>query len=166
MREYQTDSKLNISMGRVNDENKKAKFKAVFSPVPVTDGMVLCGNVRAVFKDGIAKLNSNFEVKVCVPSYAQISSALALYRAISFFETGTNPETQDFYKCNWSVCLKHKSGELLMLGEWKGGFQIFTNGDLEGFSKEFKKDCEEFLTYFVSEEFSTGYDGTIAGTVA
>jgi hypothetical protein len=62
----------------------------------------------------------------------------------------------------------HKStGRILVLGEWKGGFQIFTPFyEIANVPEDYKKDCEELLTYLVSPTMTINYDGVVAGSVA
>ena len=127
----------------------------------------LCGNVRVEFKNGKANLTDDYNDEN-TQSGEQISSALALYRMVSWFECSNDSEYCDFYKMNWSIKLKHKkTGNVLGLGEWKGGFQIFTEEyNTKTLSKEFIKDAEELLTILVHENFTINYDGTIAGSIA
>lgn len=91
------------------------------------------------FVDNKAKLISftDLDYKNSKQAYIQISSALALYRIISLFHCGINSENCDYYKMNWYVGLKHRDG-LLGLGEWKGGFQIFTEAsEIDQLSDQF-----------------------------
>ena len=174
IRKFKTDSKLSICMKRLEQKHEQTKnafkeiFKAVEFPETVTN---MCGNVRVAFTEtGNAKLHSNYatEEDKLINSCEQISSPLALHRAVSIFETGTVATRQDFYKTNWEVCLLHKpTGKYLMLGEWKGGFQIFTEAyAAKELPKKFVKDAEAFLTWFVSNKVPIGYDGVVAGSVA
>ncbi len=165
---YITDSKIEVVQERLGQAaySNREKFKKLFRVT--TKEVDLCGNVRVSFsKTGKAKLTGIASNKG-ISSWDQISSALALYRAVSMFECSSNPEQQDFYKTNWSVALEHVStGQVLMLGEWKGGFQIFTQGhEPKDLPKEFINDVEAFLTFFVSNSMPIGYDGVIAGSVA
>lgn len=164
---YVTDKKLVKAKGRTNKtDDAKEWIKTAFKVLPNHDNY--CGNIRVCFdKKGNALLGRYKEE--LVQSYDQISSALALYRAISLFEITTlHNESADFYKVNWQVFLKHeKTGCVLVLGEWKGGFQIFTSaGDLRELPEEFIKDVQAFLTVFVSADLTIGYDGTRAGKMA
>ena len=165
---YITDSKLNIIQERQSEEDalKQSRIMKKWKVAKVKDSGNLCGNIRASFKDGIATIGKYDES--ATQSYKQISSALALYRAVSLFKCGCEEKAQDYYKCNWSVTIQHKlTGKLLMLGEWKGGFQIFTEASKkQELPKEFIRDVEEFLTFFVSNRVAIGYDGVIAGSVA
>ncbi len=165
---YITDSKLNIIQERQSEEDalKQSKILKKWKVTKAKGNEYLCGNIRASFKDGIATIGECDES--ATRSNKQISSALALYRAVSLFKCGCEEKTQDYYKCNWSVTIKHKlTGKLLMLGEWKGGFQIFTEASgKQELPREFIKDVEEFLTFFVSNRVAIGYDGVIAGSVA
>lgn len=159
-------------MERLSETDYKTKegFKKIFTQIAkVPKDVMLCGNVRVCFVDDAAKLGgASRELPGSVSSYEQISSPLALYRAISVFECGVSSKEQDFYKTNWHVLLQHKpSGKYLMLGEWKGGFQIFTDGiSVDKLPKKFIKDVEAFLTWFVSNKVPIGYDGVVAGSVA
>lgn len=170
---YVTDNKLDICMDRVtDDEYQKIKsIRSVFEVVEYEGVHSLCGNVRVSFNVKTCKATLNpveFGNKDFISSYEQISSALALYRSISLFKTGLNKNHADFYKLNWMIVVKHKeSGEQLGLGEWKGGFQIFTKANKYGdLPKSFVDDVEMFLTFLVSPNMPIGYDGTVAGTVA
>lgn len=170
-RVYKTDSQIEFFMERLGNKSEtlKSKFRTIFSAVEHPAMLNTCGNVRVSFtRAGKAKLSAASSSDGTVASYVQISSALALYRAVSVFETGLSPARHDFYKMNWSICLLHKpSGEYLVLGEWKGGFQIFTQASaVKQLPKSFVKDVEAFLTWFVSNKVSIGYDGVVAGSVA
>lgn len=175
-RRFKTDKQLTVCMKRLDDGaySLVRKYTKLFKACGFPKTGSLCGNVRVSFVDGIAKLTDYSNTKYtfnnngAVASYEQISSPLALYRAISVFKTGVNAKRQDFYKTNWEVVLKHKkTGQYLMLGEWKGGFQIFTSGHkVDALPIEFIKDVEAFLTWFVSKEVPIGYDGVVAGSVA
>jgi hypothetical protein len=170
---YVTDSKLKVVMERVDRDTDTRVHLENFEVVTEREGST-CGNVRVVFdKKGNAKLSDidsyrEDEAKGYIDSYRQISSALALYRTISYFQCGLSADDCDFYKLNWLVKLRHKkTGKLLHLGEWKGGFQIFTEaGSLKDLPKQFIKDTESFLTHLASKDFTIGYDGTVAGSVA
>lgn len=102
-----------------------------------------------------------------IQSWKYIPSALALYRAISLFECGTdNPKNVDFYKMNWSITLKHKkTGEYLVLGEWKGGFQIFSPYE-KPTNKAWEKSAIALLEVIGYKKMPIGYDGTVSGSVA
>ena len=162
--QYVTDGKLSVCMERVGktEYEQRDDIRARFE---VFDGdTALCGNVRAVFDtNGKATLKGDG-----IPAYEQISSALALYRCISLFETGVNNGHADFYKMNWMITVKHQdTGEYLGLGEWKGGFQIFTRAHTySDLPKSFIEDVEQLLTFLVSPTMPIGYDGTVAGSVA
>lgn len=167
---YVTDSKLSLEMDRVNDSATKSKVKDKWTVAGLPESY--CGNVDVYFKDGKAKLSnatsSLSDNKDYKWAHEQISSALALYRSISLFETGIQSSECDHYKINWLVALQHKeSGQYLILGEWKGGFDIFTQSrGVKELDKTFIKDAEQLLTYLVSESMTIGYDGTVAGSVA
>lgn len=169
MTKYITDSELTELNNRTGELNKEKDWiRKTFLPA-ADECENYCGNVRVVFKKGVAKLtaDSDREEKY-VSSFLQISSALALYRAISLFRITRLDKNQDYYKCNWSITLKHEpTGTFLVLGEWKGGFNIFTNTQLtKDFPPEFVKDVERFLTAFVSVDLTIDYDGTRAGCIA
>lgn len=168
-RGFKADSELSICMERLTDADSAVaeSFCSIFKPIKNVHNT--CGNVRVKFsKSGKAKLDSKFTDDESISSYEQISSPLALYRAISVFKTDTKAKEQDFYKMNWSVTLLHvQSGKILILGEWKGGFQIFTEAhDVKELPKQYIKDVEAFLTWFVSNKVPIGYDGVVAGSVA
>lgn len=167
--DYITDKSLvNDRQGDEMEERKKTvREKWSVS----TDRASTCGNIMVYFKNNKAALAGMFDTSYeSTWSYAQISSALALYRTISLFECGLDARQVDFYKMNWFIQLEHKeTKQILALGEWKGGFQIFTTFDrieqLAAFPT-FKADAEELLTLLVSPTMTIGYDGTVAGTVA
>lgn len=169
MNKYITDSKLNMSMDRVKDDEIYLTIDKLRSEWTVTQtNGSRCGNVRANFtKTGKCKLK-DFPSDRMIPDYAQISSALMLYRTISLFECGVNPAMVDFYKCNWEIELTHnKTKEKIWLGEWKGGFNCrFDARSLDDLSPDFIKAAEHLLTFLVSPHMPINYDGTIAGTVA
>ena len=98
----------------------------------------------------------------------QISSALALYRTISMFQCGLNVSHADFYKQNWMIVLQHRAtGKQFGLGEWKGGFQIFTDAyKISDLPPIVVVDFCNLLSCLVRPDFPIGYDGTVAGSVA
>ncbi len=172
---YVTDSVLQVCMDRVKDREEKAAVRHKWEVTEdETDERGLCGNIKAIFVGSRARLVDMMEYSSVLyrnnsltPAYTQISSALALYRTISLFECGLNANKVDFYKLNWTVNLKHKkTGLVLGLGEWKGGFQIFTTFHAAPINAEFQCDAEELLNLLVSPTLTISYDGTVAGTVA
>lgn len=167
---YKTQPQYTID--RVDDKEYKKNSEAK-KPFEVFTGedSGLCGNVKVYFKRNKATLTSDYDFwknNDYMSSYKQISSALALYRSISLFKCGLNASECDFYKVNWFIKLKHKeTGLILGLGEWKGGFQIFTPAySLKELPKAYIKDVERLLTQLVSPKMPIGYDGTVAGSVA
>lgn len=180
---YVTDSKLEVVMDRLKTKHYELteSITSKFEVVNQRGDISLCGKVRVAFdiKTSKAKLHDSLDNKVVCYDFEkkpqthhsgckQISSALALYRTIALFKCGLNADNCDFYKLNWEVFLKHKkTGKILGLGEWKGGFQIFTEAySTKELPKEFIKDAEALLTLLASVECPIGYDGTIAGTIA
>ena len=166
---YITDGTLEND--RFDVEAEKSAVKEKWKPLNDEEEMdgALCGNIRIEFENNVAALKDfSTRTNTATPAYFQISSALALYRTISLFECGLNPERVDFYKMNWEVILRHQTtGILLALGEWKGGFQIFTPyTKVSEINNDYKKDAEELLTLLVSPKLTIGYDGTVAGKVA
>lgn len=154
-----------------NDLGTKLKVRKKFKAVTKSDGG--CGNVRVGFKDSKAKIlqsdeKLDSEKLGYISDYMQISSALALYRAISLFQCSIKSKQVDHCKMNWIVHLKHvETGLIISLGEWKGGFQIFTPAHTsKELPKSFIKDVEEMLTLLVSDKLTIGYDGVVAGSVA
>lgn len=172
---YLTDTALSSFRGRLDDKAyaKAAKITSKFKVKHKRDAShaSLCGNIQVLYSgEGVARLSGLRSVPKN-PIYAseQISSALALYRSISLFKCGLDAASnQDFYKTNWSLSLEHKkTGLIFMLGEWKGGFQIFTPAhDIEELPEDYIKDAEALLTLLASNECPIGYDGVLAGTVA
>jgi hypothetical protein len=163
---YITDS--NLFTDRYDDNEQKIAVKNKWSVADERSGM-LCGNIKVIFNNNIASLIDFMPYsRENVPSYRQISSALALYRCISLFECGLNPELSDFYKSNWTIHLKHKSTNIICgLSEWKGAFGVYTPySNINQVDPIYKKDVEELLTLLVSPTLTIGYDGTVAGTVA
>ena len=158
---------------RHEDSTQKEHVKSKWTVEKTCSARMMCGNIRANFRANVANLTDlmhfmdTMNDETVTSSYEQISSALALYRSVSLFECGISGE-EDFYKQNWTVDLKHKkTGVCLSLGEWKGGFQIFTPYlSIEEVNPEFKTDAEELLTLLVSPTLTIGYDGTVAGCVA
>lgn len=163
---YVTDGTLKFGE-RNNDHDKKLEIRDKWTVITESDSL-LCGNVAVVFDDDNIALLTDKHDKTRKRSYRQISSALALYRTISLFECGLNSNNMDFYKMNWQVLLKHRETNVVIgLGEWKGGFQIFTPYIKEiDLNPKYKADAEELLTLLVSPDMTIGYGGTIAGTVA
>ncbi len=172
---YITDSKLNTIQDRLTPTHysKANKIKSKFERY--TKETRCCGNVRVYFttKTWKAKLSESGGSLHKDPNYSsdyeQISSAMLLYRSISLFETSPDShKEQDFYKTNWSLTLRHRtSKQILQLGEWKGGFQIFTEKyNVKALNKTFIKDAEDLLSLLVSLKCPIGYDGVVAGTVA
>lgn len=170
-RKYITDSQIDVCMERL-DDNKLQLAQDIIERFEVENEAdpTLCGNVRVTYLESEAVLTDFLceEKEGQTTSYEQISSALALYRTISLFQCGLSAGRADFYKLNWMVVLKHKeTGKYLGLGEWKGGFQIFTEGqNLSKLSKTFIHDAEELLTLLASPDCPIGYDGVVAGSVA
>ena len=178
MRNYVTDSKISAFMKRISNEmddrlknNIRNNWEVITSNYPEE----YCGNISAYFnkKTGKCKLSGDmsdnlYKDENFVSSYDQISSALALYRTIALFECGLDSSLCDFYKLNWEVIIRHKAtGEYLMLGEWKGGFNIRMKcGIVDDLPNGFKKSVESLLNYLTSEKMTINYDGTIAGSVA
>lgn len=179
---YNTDSRLEVIHKRLTSAHYE-KSEAITNQFEVFTGEpdMLCGNVRAVFNTKGQALLCDTESSdkyncwerpgypaTHVSSYEQISSALALYRTVSLFKCGSGAERCDFYKMNWEVILKHKkTGLLLSLGEWKGGFQIFTSGyGVKELPKTYACDVKKLLTLLASDVCPIGYDGVVAGTVA
>jgi hypothetical protein len=164
---YVTDSQIEICGERLTEEDilRAQEIAKKFKVNAKSDGT--CGNVRVYFDNNKAMLSSDYK-KDGTPSYRQISSALALYRAVALFKCGLIPKRVDHYKLNWYISLTHKkTKEVLGLGEWKGGFQIFTEAtDLKDLSDLFVHDCEQMLTLLVSQKCPIGYDGVVAGSVA
>lgn len=174
---YITDRLVSEQKGRVHCKkiaNTIERIRKKWSHEPDAHVEGMCGNVGVIFSENKALITKDkyalvYEKKTHVSSWQQISSALALYRIISLLHCSIDYSSRnDFYKCNWSVTLVHKkSGQHLMLGEWKGGFQIFTeHRDSEDLTATFKKDIEELLTMLANPRMTIDYDGTIAGQVA
>ena len=166
---YITDGSL-PRWERHDDSAQKEHVKSKWTVEKKCSAPTMCGNIRVNFHANVASLMDtidSYRSSSTVASHQQISSALALYRSISLFECGLRGK-EDFYKQNWTVVLKHKkTGVCLSLGEWKGGFQIFTPYlSIEEVNPEFKTDAEELLTLLVSPTLTIGYDGTVAGCVA
>lgn len=164
---YVTDSKLTDCEDRTNVLDSEIEWiRKTFSSGKVCRNY--CGNIQVAFKKDQTATLCLDRTQDEIASYYQISSALALYRAISLFHLKALDEGADFYKCNWSVTLEHiPTGTLLILGEWKGGFNISTTAyKLNELPKEFIKDTERFLTAFVSVDLTIDYDGTRAGGTA
>lgn len=167
---YVTDSKVQVVTKRLESKHYEAAQAVIDKfEVVVKRDIDLCGNVRVEFTNSKAKLVDMGTLKDSkTPDYKQISSALALYRTVALFKCGLNAEDVDFYKMNWSIRLKCKdTGKCLGLGEWKGGFQIFTEaGALKQLPKQFVKNAEALLTLLASNKCPIGYDGVVAGSVA
>lgn len=171
---HKTDIRLVSFRGRLEDDAYN-KQKEAIKPFKVLKrhpkDASWCGNIRATFENGVATLGKKFDTidaEVDAASYRQISSHLALYRLISAFQSSPLTSQCDFYKVNWEYVLRHKkTGKLFILGEWKGGFQIFTPyHKASDLPKIYKKDAERLLTALVSDEWPIGYDGVLAGDVA
>ena len=173
---YITDGTLKWSERVEMDEEKKRianKWKWLPDDASEEIPESTNGNVTVRFIKNNARLGDYFDIDASrnpnmVPSYAQISSALALYRTISLFECGINKHMCDHWKVNWNVVLKHEeTGGVLVLSEWTGGFAISTPFDgVKYLDQNYKRDAEELLTLLVSPSMTIGYDGTVAGTVA
>lgn len=165
--EYITDSKLTELDDRTHNlDEEKEWIRKTFLTGKVCKKY--CGNVQVGFnKKGRARLCEDRNEHE-IASYAQISSALALYRAVSLFHLESLDQGADYYKVNWSITLEHApTGTFLILGEWKGAFGIFTPATrIEQLPKEFITDVERFLTAFVSVDLTIDYDGTRSGGVA
>lgn len=161
---YITDGSLKF--GRYDDYDLKQQIKQKWKVINDTNHG-LCGNLHIIFRDNIATLTDEHDFKN-IQSYKQISSSLALYRTVSLFECGLNSENVDFYKMNWQIILEHKETKItLALGEWKGGFKIFTPfNNIKNIDEKYKLDVEELLNLLASPNMTIGYDGTIAGTIA
>ena len=129
-----------------------------------------CGNIRAIFYNGEARLEDAgcSPNSIGVSSQKEISSALALYRLLSALQAPPLTKHADFYKINWEYILRHKkTRRLLIFGEWKGGFQIFTEFyNVSDIPPKYGEDVEKLLTLLVSRNWPIGYDGTVAGEVA
>lgn len=160
---YTTDGSL--CLDRCDDEIEKGIIRQKWTVSTETPNSMMCGNIRVTFDNFKASLDND---ELSTSSYMQISSALALYRTISLFECGLSTSSVDFYKMNWQINLQHnETGKTLGLGEWKGGFQIFTPyTTIKDVPAQYKKDTEELLSLLVSPTLTIGYDGTVAGTVA
>lgn len=167
---YKTNEAISELHDRLEDKDYK-KAKAIIGKFTVSndDSPGLCGNIRVSFskKNNKAKLSEQgaFGKEDQIPDYQQISSALALYRLIALYKCDVLAKRCDFYKMNWMIILRHpETNQYLGLGEWKGGFQIFTTG--AALDKKFVKDTEALLTLLASTKCPIGYDGVIAGNVA
>lgn len=129
-----------------------------------------CGNVRArVDAKGKVTLDAEYGDEGVAEIYEYLSSPLALYRSLSTLECGTDfADRQDFYKMNWSITLRHnKTGQFLVLGEWKGGFQIFTSSHSPSkLPKAFKVSTIRLLQALINPTLPINYDGTVAGSIA
>lgn len=131
------------------------------------------GNVRPDFNkesgefffcEGSIDWQSGIEVGM----HEAISSALLLYRTLCLFSCQIQSNGPDGYKIVWSTSLRHKdTGEILSLGEWKGGAGTWTRfSGVKQCPDSFRDDLLELLNLLASPECPHPYDGTVAGTVA
>jgi len=101
--------------------------------------------------------------------FRAISSALAMYRVVCMINNPiVESEGAAGYKMPWSISLKHEeTGNILMFGEWKGGFGIWTSfNKTEDLPESYKKDMIEILNLMFSKNSPHPYDRVTAGSVA
>jgi hypothetical protein len=102
--------------------------------------------------------------------YQIISSALAMYRLACLFEGKIYIYGQEKYKFVWEMFLKHNSGEIITISEWKGAFGIRSRYGSIKVDTEYWNwiidDVIKLLNVIISPECPHPYDGLIAGGVA
>lgn len=98
------------------------------------------------------------------PLFEAIPSALGLYRLLCLFPSTVHSPGPAGYKLVWQVGLRHKrTSAPVVFGEWKGGFEVFSEGKLPTSAM---RDLLKLLTLLCGPKCPHPYDGTVAGTVA
>lgn len=166
------DRKADYETGKsINNKWKPISSEEAFKKNPSG----FCGNVgnslavdkktkKIVFLDDFARPSESQ-----VSLYEAISCALAMYRTICMID---NPIVEaagaSGYKVPWSIFLEHvETGEILILSEWKGAFNLSIKfHSLKDLPESYKKDMEEFMNLLLSDKSPHPYDGCTAGMVA
>lgn len=153
--------------GSVNMEEDKKELRKLFKPLKRTPkDLNLNGNFRVYFpQDGGAPFIDNTEPNEdAIPLSEMISSHLLLYRTIATFNCGIHTQSCDYYKVNWAVLLKHKSGAVIGIAEWKGTPILWTeSGKVTG---DLLLDIRYLFKILCDPSLTIDYDGTIAGSQA
>jgi hypothetical protein len=165
--EYLAERKANYTKG----ESINKKWKAISSK----DVEATCGNIGSQIHVSVKTKKISFSKEYHTPKegfvslFTAISSALAMYRVVCLIN---NPivecEGAAGYKMPWNISLKHEeTGHILMFGEWKGGFGIWTSFyKVEELPASYKKDLTEILNLLFSDASPHPYDNVTAGSVA
>lgn len=162
---------------RLADYETAEELREVFKPITASMARELGqdslnGNVSSYCmveeKTRKAKFLKDYRKEGFVGLYKAIPASLAMYRLICMFE---NPIVNTIgaagYKMPWNMYFKHKSGTVIMFGEWKGAFGFWTAALEEKTLKpEFKKDIIKLLNLMLSNNSPHPYDHTVAGTCA
>lgn len=163
--DYKKGEKINKKWKPISQEEQyKICPKGVIGNVG-SDIMVNPKNGKIVF----VNFGERAKHKDKIYLFQVISAALAMYRVVCMIN---NPiiqaEGANGYKMPWSISLKHEeTGNILMFGEWKGGFGIWTSfHKAEDLPASFKKDMVEILNLLFSDKAPHPYDGVTAGSVA
>lgn len=134
-----------------------------------------CGNIghdmRVSVKTRKVSMSDKFSYSTPgkIHLYETISAALAMYRVVCLIN---NPivecEGAAGYKMPWQISLKHEeTGHILMFGEWKGAFNIWTSfHQVSELPESYKSDVIEILNLLFSDGSPHPYDDVTAGSVA